>query len=50
MAEKNSEKPNALSVAIESKAALKIVTDEFLDWEERDKSISLKKHCLVGKY
>ena len=27
-----------------------MVTDEFLEWEERDSSISLLKHCIAGKY
>lgn len=28
-----------------------IITDEFMDWEERDAStISLFKHCIAGKY
>ena len=31
------------------KEALKIVTDDFLEWEERDQSVSLLWHCVAGK-
>jgi hypothetical protein len=28
-----------------------MITDDFLEWEERDvKSISLFKHCIAGMY
>ena len=28
-----------------------IITDEFMEWEERDtQKISLFKHCVAGKY
>lgn len=26
-----------------------IITDDFMDWEERDHNISLFKHCVAGK-
>ena len=38
-------------MAGEHSESKEIVTDEFMEWEERDtNSISFVKHCVAGKY